>query len=239
MIITPHSHCSIFFGNASTCDVSHKDKQYSQFCDTLRQQLGLAHFIRLCQVHGTAGLIIDDKYPLSKAVLLEENEGDFLVTNQSGVGIAVTTADCLPIVFTSPQHQLIAIAHAGWRGSLAGITDKVLQNIVSYSLDLSDVCIYFGPSARSCCYEVQHDFLDTIPTDAKDFVIKQDGKFFFDNSSYNRQQLIQRGILAENIHDQHNLCTMCDFEFHSYRRAVDKEAFKAQLTVAWLHGPQT
>ena len=98
--------------------------------------------------------------------MLEVREGDFLITNQPGMGIAVLTADCLPIIFYVPQHNFVAAAHARWRASIAGIGIKVLENFnQQYNLDLSQVQVYFGPAARSCnktfwtTYHLMHTIL--------------------------------------------------------------------------------
>ncbi|MBS0656020.1 MAG: peptidoglycan editing factor PgeF [Verrucomicrobia bacterium] len=235
MIVTLDERCSIFFGDKSTSPISHKSAQHKNFCEDLRQQLGLSHLVRQYQVHKADGWNIESMSQLTSPVMLEEREGDFLITNQPGVGIAVLTADCLPIIFYAPQHHLVAAAHAGWRGSIAGIAVKVLASFTEqYGLDLSQVQVHFGPAARACCYEVQQDFLDALPLDAEPFIVSRGGKYFFDNSLFNKQQLISFGILPENINDHYNLCTMCNHQFCSYRRSTEKQEFKAQTTVVWL-----
>lgn len=235
MIINLDEQCSIFFGDASTCPVSHRDEvQFKNFCDGVRQQFGLQKLVVQHQTHGIDGLYIDDINQITDPVMYKEREGDYLITNQPGVGIGVITADCLPIIFYVSEHKLVAAAHAGWKGSVAGIGVKVLQEIMQkHNLELSRVQVYFGPAARSCCYEVQQDFLVNIPSSDQNVITNRDGKYYFDNLLFNKQQLIKYGILSENIHDQYNLCTICNHQFHSCRR--DKEKFKTQLTVIWLH----
>src|SRR5437868_13900756 len=98
MIINPTSQCSIFFGDASTSPVSHKhEDQFRIFCDELRQQLDLKNLVVQHQVHGVDGWEIDDMSKLTTPAMFKEREGDFLITNQRGVGIGVITADCLSI----------------------------------------------------------------------------------------------------------------------------------------------
>lgn len=236
MVINLDPRCSIFFGNASTSPVSHKNEaQFKGYCNELRQQLDLKNIVVQHQVHGTDGWFIDDINQLTSPAIYKEREGDFLITNQQGLGIGVITADCLSIIFYAPQHNLVAVAHAGWRGSVAGITIKVLENFIQkYNLDVSQVQVYFGPAARSCCYEVQQDFVNNLPSGMQSFVTQRDGKYFFDNSGLNKQQLTACGILPEKIYDQYNLCTICNHQFCSYRRSETKEEYKSQTTVVWL-----
>jgi polyphenol oxidase len=234
MIIHLDSRCSIFFGDASTCPIGHKEAQHKIFCDELRQQLGLSYLVRQYQVHGIDGWSIYDMSKLSCPLVLEEQAGDFLITNQPGVGIAVKTADCLPIIFYLPEQKIVAIAHAGWKGSVAGIATKVLEEIARHhDFELSQVQAYFGPAARSCCYEVQPDFLANISS--KDVIDDRNGKYYFDNSLFNKKQLIKHGLLPQNINDTYNLCTICNHQFHSFRRSTDKEDSSDRSLAACLN----
>lgn len=239
MLVQINDRCTIFFGDASNCLVSHMEQEvFKKFYQQFRQQYGLGHLVFQHQVHGADGQYIHDANTLSDVVMTREHEGDFLITNQNNVGIGVITADCLPIVFYAPDAHVIAVAHAGWRGTVAGITGKVLQEFVKHhDLDLAKVQVYFGPSAGSCCYEVQSDFLKNLESHKAEHgsvIIQRQGKYFFNNVLMNKQLLIAHGIKPENINDQYNLCTLCNHQFHSFRRSVDKITFKVEATIVWL-----
>jgi len=237
MIVSINHSCSFFFGDAITCPVSHKNPMYPRFCDTLRQDLGLDHLIFQHQVHGTEGLIIDGKTQLSQPTDCFSQDGDFLITNQKNVGIGVLTADCLPIIFYAAEQQVIAVAHAGWRGSISGIGPKVVALLHShFNVNPASIQVSFGPSAKPCCYQVSEDFLENFKNGplVEDVFVRNSSKLFFDNPTYNALLLQQSGINPQFIDLSHNQCTICNHQFHSYRRTTDKSTYVAQPTIAWL-----
>jgi len=248
MVLHKERLFSIFFGDATNCTVPHKsdDKVYhrtehSEFkgaCLKLCEDFLLKNLILDHQTHSTDGFFIDKNFLEYKQakVILFENDGDFLITNQSNIGIGVLTADCLPIVFYDTKNNIIAIAHAGWKGSVANITAKVIETMRTHaSFEPSDLKIFFGPSAKQCCYEVQPDFLDHIQkySFASLLIENRDNKLFFDNALLNRLQLLEIGFQVDQIDTSMNLCTMCCPNFHSFR--IKKTANVCQTTIAWLN----
>ncbi len=127
----------------------------------------------------------------------------------------VKVADCLGVVLweTSREFPVYAI-HSGWRGSKSGIVAKCAQELVSSGADPLNIKAYFSPSAQACCYEVGAEFMDYFGTQ---FVVRRNGTFYFDNIAYNVAALTDLHIQAENI-QQSSVCTMCNTQFHSYRR---------------------
>ncbi len=221
---------TIFFGDKSNCTVSHKSKEFTSFCNNLAQTHGLTKLIFSEQVHGTAGTYIDSKEKAECIKPLDLNRpfnlvGDFLITNQKNIGIGVLTADCLPIIFYDTKNHVAACIHAGWRSAIAEIVTKVVQMMFEkFKFAPEDLQIYFGPCAKTCCYQVQPDFLQNLTNfKFKNQVIrKDDGKLFFDNVLFNKLLLIDLGMLSKNMHFQNNHCTMCTGKpgsnnFHSYR----------------------
>ncbi len=81
----------------------------------------------LRQVHGNT--IVTVSRPGEHAGI----EADGAFTTELGVSLAVTTADCAPIVMAaSDVHtQALAVVHAGWRGLMAGIIEKGAQMVIS------------------------------------------------------------------------------------------------------------
>jgi len=231
MIIKIDDNCSILFGNASSFPIWHKDPAFKDFCNMLREQLSLNALVLDRQVHGTAGRIIESA---SSPTMIFETEGDWLMTSTPGVGIGVLVADCLPIVFYEPQSKLVAVAHAGWKGSVQSIAPVVLKKFAERTSNKPK--IFFGPSGRSCCYEVKDDFVKQVENvaHAKECIIQRNNKLFFDNTRFNTLQLQDMGVNPDQIDTTHNLCTICNHQFHSYRRATDKTMYNTQGTVVWL-----
>ena len=222
---------SIYFGNAASCPISPQDTQFGIFCQRLSKELETSRFVIQRQVHGVAGRFIQDGVGDYE---IREHEGDFLVTKQQSLALGVVTADCLPIILYDPTPQALAVIHAGWRGSVAGIVQISLEMLVDEAeTNPADVQVFFGPAAKACCYEVQQDFaaqLEAAGNESSQALIKRDGKIYFDTSLFNRQMLIALGINPENINDQYNLCTMCTPGFHSHRLG----SVGRQITCAWL-----
>lgn len=235
MTIHKDKHFSIFFGDAKNCDVHHKAPEFKKFHQNLSDELGLENLVLNYQKHGTQGYYIDESTPLTERVMLYLNDGDFLITNKPKVGIGVLTADCLPVVIYDKKNDILGIAHAGWKGSVAGIAVKMIEMMLARAhFKPEDLTIYFGPSAHECCYEVQPDFIENLEKFAfkASLITQRDNKLFFNNSLLNKLQLIDLGIAPSQINLTYNLCTMCNQNFHSYRR--EKEGYICQATIAWI-----
>jgi polyphenol oxidase len=230
-----NNNFTVFFGNKNNCTVSHKSKEFESFSKKLVQEHGLEKLVFQKQVHGTAGIYIDFKkkaeyvQPSDRTIL--ELEGDFLITNQKNIGIGVLTADCLPIIFYDTKNHVAACIHAGWRSSVAEICTKAIQLMFAkFKFAPKDLQIYFGPCAKACCYQVQPDFLDNLKNfKFKSQVIrrvrtnnagdqKTGNQFFFDNVLFNKLLLIDLGMISKNMHFENNHCTICNSNFHSYRK---------------------
>ena len=141
-------------------------------------------------------------------------EGDALLESTPGSVVAVKTADCLPILLVDERHRAVAAVHAGWRGTVAGISQCAVEAMRAQFGSLpGDLHAAIGPGIGQCCYEVG-------PEVAAEF--GRQGRAHVDLAEANRRQLIDAGVTPERIYAS-NLCTMCRAEeFHSFRR--DKEA---------------
>jgi YfiH family protein len=237
MVITVDQTCRILFGDATTNDVHHKTPDFLQVLASTKQQLNLNKLVFQHQVHGLDGRYLNDKSLPSDEIEFFKTDGDLLITNQPNLGIGVLTADCLPIVFYAPKHHVLAVAHAGWRGSVMGIAVRTIELMRQHHKILpQDLLIFFGPSAKCCCYAVGKEFAEHLePFDYKDKLLtKREGKLFFDNPLLNKLQLIDLGISPSQIDTSNNHCTICNLRFHSYRRTAQKESYKVQPTLAWL-----
>jgi hypothetical protein len=128
------------------------------------------------------------------------------------------------------NHQL-AIIHAGWKGSVAHIAAHALKKMAS---DPQNLQVFFGPSARVCCYEVKEEFAVNIPADLHQKVLfHQDKAWHFDVPGYNALLLQDLGITTP-VNTDYHFCTMCDTRFFSHRRQAAQAG--RQMTVAALRG---
>ena len=106
-------------------------------------QLALAR-----QVHGANALEVG---PGDSGVV---GEADVLVARASGVVIGILTADCAPVIVVGERG--VAVAHAGWRGVVAGAVERGIEAIGSAH------AAWIGPSIHSCCYEVGPEVVDAF-----------------------------------------------------------------------------
>lgn len=177
----------------------------------------------LHQNHGTAGFFLDDT---DNQTYFLDKIGDYIFTKKTGVGIGVLTADCLPIIIYDPKRHATCIIHAGWKGLVAGVFQVGLQAMVKeFQTDMHFLEIYLGPAARSCCYQVQQDFIDAFidyKSDFSSFFINKNEKTYFDNQFFIMVIARNLGIDVEKIYTKYNVCTICNLSFCSYRRENNK-----------------
>lgn len=139
---------------------------------------------------------------------------DALVTNQKGVTLVTYYADCTPLFFVDVNKKAIGLAHAGWRGTVERIGEKVINKMQSeYGTNPSDVIAAIGPAISACCYEVDlscaKQFLELNDLATDKFVFeKGNGKFMIDLLETNRQILVSTGVKPENI-TVSDICTNC------------------------------
>jgi YfiH family protein len=143
-----------------------------------------------------------------------EQEGDGLVTNESGLRIGVRTADCVPILLLDADQRSVAVVHAGWRGSAAQIVAAALAKMQA---DPAHIWAAIGPCIRECCYEVSADVADKF-TAWTTPMMKPGGKQNLNLAEANLRQLQNAGVPGSQIFDS-QLCTYCQIEnFYSFRR---------------------
>jgi purine-nucleoside/S-methyl-5'-thioadenosine phosphorylase / adenosine deaminase len=183
------------------------------------------------QVHGINGVHIESGSPQQSFI----QEADFIYTNRRNIGIGVLTADCVGLVLYDPVHSAIAIVHAGWRGAVHGVVYEALQALQrTYNTAYADLQVFFGPSARVCCYEVDAHFVDALSSCmyADEALSKECSRLFFDIPTLIVKQLSMAGVLHRSISMDYALCTICSTQFCSHRR--EKERAGRQMLVAVL-----
>jgi polyphenol oxidase len=85
----------------------------------------------------------------------EACKGDALLTNSRGILLGVQSADCVPILLVDPKKRAIAAIHAGWRGTLARISQKTVGEMrMHFGSNPANILAALGPAIGTCCYEV-------------------------------------------------------------------------------------
>ncbi|KKQ32576.1 MAG: hypothetical protein US49_C0006G0027 [candidate division TM6 bacterium GW2011_GWF2_37_49] len=210
----------IFFGNSQSCNVDYKSFAFEGFCQDFAHKHNLDKMLFNKQVHGANGFLVNS-VKLVQDFKNIETEGDFLITDQEHVGIGILTADCLPIFFYDPKNHVAASIHAGWKSSVLDICKATFNEMnKKYGTVAQDLLIYFGPSAKPCCYQVQPNFMLNLKKFSfQNQVIQVRGQdLFFDNVLFNKLLMQNFGVDPQKINCDYNFCTICNRSFHSYRR---------------------
>ena len=72
-------------------------------------------------------------------------KGDAIITNQPNIALGILTADCAPILFYDPKINMIAAAHAGWRGAYKQITKKIIKFYIKKGSNINNLQVSIGP----------------------------------------------------------------------------------------------
>lgn len=175
------------------------------------------------QVHGDHVVVVDGERIGSgrDGVNARIDGADGLVTDQPDVPLMVLSADCCPIVVFDPARPAIGVAHAGWRGTVAGIAGVLVRTMVNnYDARPETLVAAIGPCAGACCYAVKADVLaafDDCGHDTSAIIERRKDMTYFNLANANRRQLESTGILPDRI-DVAGICTICSDDFFSYRR---------------------
>lgn len=160
---------------------------------------------------------------------------DALVTDRPGLVLTVLTADCQPVLFADTEAGVVGAAHAGWRGSLAGVLEATLDAMEHLGARRSRIAAIIGPAISQRAYEVGPEFLDDFlvedPDHARFFAQGEADRYLFDLPGFSLAQLRKAGVgLAEWTRH----CTYSDPDrFYSFRRSLhQREADYGRLIAA-------
>lgn len=223
-----HQDASITLDNFKTiCDI--KNFNYEKLC-------------RPRQNHTNKNQIVEDIYGVNHMYFFGT---DGLITNQKDVPLAITTADCIPVIIYDEEKKVIACIHSGWKGSLNEITGNAIDMMLKhYNSSLEHLLIFFGPSICQNCFEVENDVyslfkdkfnylpnMDDIIKTGK--IVNGKQKYYIDTILLTETLLINKGIKKANIYKA-NICTFENSHLmHSYRARKEK-VFGLNVTIVSL-----
>jgi YfiH family protein len=167
-------------------------------------------------VHGNKVARVDEHVDVVRGV-------DALVTDRRGVALFATYADCYPIVLWDPEHRCVALAHAGWRGTVARVGPAALKALRDeYGSDPAHIKAGIGPGICGRCYEVGEEVASQFDPQ---FVRHGVGdRFLLDLAAANRAQLEAEGVSEVDVI---GLCTKETDFLPSHRRNPDGTRFGA------------
>ena len=177
----------------------------------LADRLGCDSVQYLKQVHGDICLsVVRSQFPAPEA--------DAIYTRQPNLGLAVLTADCLPVFLAAAGE--IAVAHLGWRSLSSSLLAHSLQH---FRADRADISAGFGPAICADCFEigpeVRDSFLQLQRARHEHFrASTRSGHYYADLVAIARWQLLRLGLSATNIGGGGD-CTYCNQHlYYSHRR---------------------
>jgi polyphenol oxidase len=180
----------------------------------------LEQFLVLNQIHGDNIFVI--KPHGSYFSPGDELNYDAIITCRTNIAICIKTADCVPVFIVDKAKKIIAVVHAGWRGTALGISSKVIRLMQhQYGSLPRDILAAIGPSIGRCCYEVDNATAEALGAqrNKESFVFPKamKSKWLVDLPEANRQQILDCGIPETNI-ELSGHCTMCSQDmFFSHR----------------------
>ena len=182
-------------------------------CKLLADSLNIptSHIILPHQVHGIEHrTIAPELFSMSGDVRNRILDGvDIVTTAMTGVCIGVSTADCIPILLYDPTTRTTAAIHAGWRGTVAGISAKTIDIMKQkYGVNPANLRAVIGPGISLRNFEVGDEVYDKFAEAGFDMpsVSRRYAKWHIDLWECNRQTLLHCGLKDKNIHIE-RICT--------------------------------
>jgi YfiH family protein len=218
-------------------------------------QLDQYHCATLWLVHGADVAVVDERpwewrFDQPFLTLAEEQKvllrtahprwkADAIITRQRGISLAMSSADCVPVMLYDPVQHAVGMAHAGWRGTARGIVFATVDAMrEQFGSQPEDIYAGIGPSIGPCCYDVSEEvqglFLGRIEFDMQPTaeryrnLVRESSVFSLVEHAHrnslrldlwetNRNQLLMAGLLPEHI-ELSGICTSCEKQrFYSHR----------------------
>jgi polyphenol oxidase len=173
------------------------------------------------QVHGIGVKCIDALPELNPAEPCRVcGEYDALITGLPGITLLIRVADCVPIMLFDPVRRVVAVVHAGWKGTLADIVSATVERMcVHHGCRAADLLAGIGPSIGPCCFEVGADVAEQFRRTPgwSDCVRADRNGYRIDLAGANRASLQRCGVLPHNV-EMSGYCTACRLDiFFSHR----------------------
>jgi len=216
-------NCGLSVGDSITNVRINRDRAVAAIGGEPEQLLGLT------QVHGSE--VVNVETPWSPGA---GPKADAMVTARTDVILSVITGDCAPVLFADPRRGLIGVAHAGWRGAVAGVLEATVTAL--YDLGAQDIIAVIGPCIHQASYEVGDDVRDPVcarfALDQKFFAPGRDrGHWWFDLPGYCAARLIPHGVAATIL----PFDTSADeARFFSHRRRTLRGEGKGGLQISMI-----
>ncbi|MYZ05792.1 peptidoglycan editing factor PgeF [Streptomyces sp. SID2999] len=163
------------------------------------------------QVHGAGVAVVDAPWGERPVP-----EVDALVTARRGLALAVLTADCVPVLLADPVAGVVAAAHAGRPGMLAGVVPAAVRAMTELGAEPGRIVARTGPAVCGRCYEVPEAMrAEVVAAEPATHAETSWGTPAVDVSAGVHAQLDRLGVRDR---EQSPVCTRESDDHFSYRR---------------------
>jgi len=144
---------------------------------------------------------------------------DGFITDQTDFGLVIKVADCVPLVLYDPTHHAVGLFHVGWKGAVASIHLKGLEELTKfYQTNPGDIIAWFGPHARKCCFTSSEKPKQIDDEAWSGFITESDRHWSVDLLGYLQKTLNEAGVKKKNMKDD-STCTVETPTLYSYDRS--------------------
>ena len=141
----------------------------------------------------------------------------------------VTIADCLPIVVYDPILRIVGIAHAGWRGILAGVGESLVREFQKLGTNAENLIVGIGPGICQKHFVVKKTTLDHFKDEYPKSCLVRNHDGYVDLKRCLSEQLLKAGVAKSNL-EVATECTVCNnYYFGSFRQEGDKAIYQAVI----------
>ena len=151
---------------------------------------------------------------------------DAMITDIPEIALAVTVADCVPLLLYDPARHVLGVVHAGWRGTVGGIATAAVAALQeNYGTAPAELWAGIGPSIGPCCYEVGDEVIDAwyaseVVVSERAVAPGRGARRHLDLWTANVMQLTAAGVASDHI-EVARRCVRCEMEqFFSHRAAM-------------------
>ncbi len=199
-----YGNISFFYG-----DKENVNKNRQKLCKSIG--IKQAKLWEMEQVHGSSVQVIKNK---KQTHFLKKTDG--IITGIKNEYLFLKSADCFPLILYSPEKQVLALLHVGWKGCMQHIIEKaILQMLNEFQIKASTIQAGIGPGIRKCCYKFADVFQKNLP-EWDEYVSKTKDKYAVDLPGFIINSLRKSNIV--DIYDI-NICTGCSQQFFSHYKS--------------------
>jgi YfiH family protein len=146
---------------------------------------------------------------------------DALITDRPGLFLFLRFADCVPVLLCDPVRGAVALAHAGWKGTVGNIAAATVGAMSNaFGSIPANLLAAIGPAVGPCHYVVQEDVAGKARAALpfwRDVLRPGADGLALDLPEANRRNLLAAGLAERNVM-MSGICTACNTdEFYSHR----------------------